>query len=359
MELPNEMYLEISKHINNAVTWHSWILVCKMFSNMNSDEHIRRFADNLLALMRYFPKAPWTSTYLDRSPTLTKQLIVENPQVIWSSRILEKLPDCLEYCANTSIYDMLKYWPLDRVLNKFSVETVNTALIHFPDICSKFTWDDVKRYPKLIIKWWYFTRSPCVTVDDINNDDRLNTHNFVFNPNCTLDFVRNHHEVDFAFNLTDEFVLEDNREWDYLNLATHGIISFDVIFKRSILVKFPCRIKTPIETLWNDNMNLIQLESIKSQRVPIEFILKHDIKWNWSFISTYVSRETFLRDDLRDKWSMRTAAHNPNLKFDDIDKTYAKQYSSNPSLCYLDVIRNPTLAWNFDKIAMNKFLSGV
>ena len=82
--IPNDIWFEISKHINTGSDWKSFIFTCKSFSKFNNQSKINKLANHLTTLIKLHPDEPWDWGYISRNPNITIDFIEANPHKPWN-----------------------------------------------------------------------------------------------------------------------------------------------------------------------------------------------------------------------------------------------------------------------------------
>ena len=202
MDLPIEMWYHIASWIDAGSVWKSWILGCKMFTQMNNINQVRRFSNHLTTLIRLYPYKPWYYTALINNPLLKAcescacdklddllqvQSITERDPPTWQEYI--EIRDKFE------AYELQKYKdvPWDVFYDIIQLNPYNDPSMFFnwyarsshPSV----TPDIIAEHPELPWEWEFVLANPNYNWEEVQKILPLVRHAvyLIENPNISLD----------------------------------------------------------------------------------------------------------------------------------------------------------------------------
>ena len=78
-----DILFEISKHIKDGKTWKSLIFVCKATYEFNTKDKVRKYANHITTLLKFFPDKNWDWYWLSKNPSLSFDFVLARPELNW------------------------------------------------------------------------------------------------------------------------------------------------------------------------------------------------------------------------------------------------------------------------------------
>ena len=324
MELPPEVWTLVADSIDDGSTWKSWILVCRMFSDMNIEEKILKHSNPLWSLIKKFPDADWNWVGISQNPNTTYEIVIQNLDKPFDFATLAsnlKFPVDFLYEAAWIYLNWNGLNPFDKMLFQFHYNIIE----HIVSLSSNLwlTAPFVRNYRNLSWNMYKVTSNICPRTIDINESMMWDADGYYDNI---------HHEpLDDQFDkwsqssslIIDLFKANLGEEWNFNELSFNPVV--DVEFLRACpdgdwnwnYLSFNediCRMFLAFpDKPWNYE------DLCTNSRLELSIILKYpDRPWNIDDFSSYgnISLKQ-VQDNNNFAWNYVKLLENPNISFNE------------------------------------------
>jgi hypothetical protein len=323
MDLPPEIWTMVGNNIDDPGTWKSWILVCRMFSDMNTDEKILKHSNPLWSLIQRYPEEDWDWHAISTNPWTTFEIVMNNLDKPFDwSLLVSHLKFPLEFLYDAiGIYD---HWndmdPYDKSLYKFYYKTIKNIkdLSENPWITKPFLLYTSE------LKWDLSEIARNIDFDDIDFCEIWETSPLQWG------------EGDFVFNRHMAFEHEN-----FLMLSDDKRITLDFF-------------KTHLTKDWYYDL------LSENPSITVEFIkLTPTSNWDWSRLSQHRDICNMFRAFPDKPWDMEFICENRHLNLQLIkdfpDRTWnINDFSLYGDITLCDVLDNPAIGWNYINVLSNR-----
>lgn len=335
--LPFEIFNEIVEHISCGKTFKSILTACKKNSNIYKTI-IPRYCNHLWTLINH--DTPRKYLYWDS--------IMSNPNT--DSKHIDEFVRTFKkvsvYCGNS------KKGPKLTILLPKIFDNPNINVNHLNKIHEK--------YKKIGENRYYYSKSPNITMGDIEANPHLEWDWFAvcMNPNFEFEFVLRKPHYDwpwYAVSRSRTLKMEDvennlHLPWDARQLLNHPNFTeefvttyFPDVVGVNPLLKGINR-HTPLEIIEEYLLSQQDVDSIAmwdvsaNKNITIDLVLKYpNLKWKWNVLSA------------NSAITLQDIENNPKLPWD------WDNVCSNNNLTAQYVMKHPDVMCNWYSICMNKF----
>jgi len=322
------------KYVNDGQFYKSLLLTCKSFYiyyqagfklgsvYWNHSDHVRRFSNHLLTLLKIFPKKYWDWDAIARNPNFDTDTIQEHIRRLKIYMTKRSNPIAVSFSWHNLSQNKNLTWDI---------------------ICNDpFNWD-----------WGILSKNPCITWEIIKSSLYMdwNWRMVSMNPNVTLKIIKDNPSL----------------PWDWNYVSRNPNITWDIVRSHMDRVKWNWgKLSGNTNFHWGifrDNPDLGWNWDKISARPDVTWEIIREYPgyaWEWTGISRNPNITWDIYKENPDMpWDMFNLSRNPNITPDIIQTNPGitwewRGVSLNPSITWDFVEANPK-RWNWKNLSRNHF----